>query len=241
MIRVNSPRAAIVSMVALLVGAAMVAPAFAASPTTPAAPLSNGTNAPPPVPAPIIMIIDYEGIIAVSKAGKSISAQIDTQRTAMQKDLAQRENDLRTEQGDLEKQHATMQQDAFEAKAREFQQKVAAYQRDAQLRERALGQGVNDAKQKLTEALTEVVQQLAGERGANLVLYKTQVPLYETSYDASQEALKRLDVKLPNLALVIPKPSEVAGGQPAPAAAAASTSGTATKAAAPAAAPAKKK
>jgi hypothetical protein len=65
------------------------------------------------------------------------------------------------------------------------------------------------------------------------VLYKSQVPLYETSYDASQEALKRLDAKLPALTLTIPKASEVAGGQPAaPAAAAAQPA---------AAAPAKKK
>jgi len=114
-----------------------------------------------------------------------------------------------------------MQADAFEAKAREFQQKVAAYQREAQLRERALQLGFNDAKEKLREALTEVVQQLAGERGANLVLYKSQVPLYETSYDASQEALTRLDAKLASLTLTIPKTSDIAGGaqpQAAPAA-----------------------
>ena len=232
MIRVNFPRAAIVSMVALLVGASLVVPAHAASPAaTPAAPLSTGTNAPPPVPAPVVMIIDYEGIMTVSKAGKAIQAQADAQRSAMQKEFAQKENDLRAEDADLQKQHATMQADAFESKAREFQQKVQSYQREAQLRERALGLGFNDAKQKLTEALTEVVQGLAGERGANLVLYKSQVPLYETSYDASQEALKRLDAKLPTMTLTIPKTSDIAGGQAAPAA----------TAAAPAAAPAKKK
>ena len=232
MIRVSFPRAAIVSMVALLIGASMAMPALAAQPAA-STPLSSGTNAPPPVPAPVVMIVDYEGIMTVSKAGKSIQSQVDAQRSAMQKEFAQRENDLRTEDGELQKQHASMQADAFEAKAREFQQKVAAYQREAQLRERALGLGFNDAKQKLTEALTEVVQQLAGERGANLVLYKSQVPLYETSYDASQEALKRLDAKLPALTLTIPKASEVAGGQPAaPAAAAAQPA---------AAAPAKKK
>jgi Skp family chaperone for outer membrane proteins len=222
MIRVSFPRVAIVSMVALLIGASMAMPAQAAQPAASAPALSSGTNAPPPVPAPVVMIVDYEGIMTVSKAGKSIQSQVDAQRSAMQKEFAQRENDLRTEDGELQKQHASMQADAFEAKAREFQQKVAAYQREAQLRERALGLGFNDSKQKLTEALTEVVQQLASERGANLVLYKSQVPLYETSYDASQEALKRLDAKLPALTLTIPKTSEVAGGQPAgPAAAAA--------------------
>jgi len=233
MIRVNFQRAAIVSMAALLIGATIAAPAHAAgTAAAPAAPLASGTNAPPPVPAPVVMIIDYEGIMTVSKAGKSIQSQVDSQRSTMQKEFAQKENDLRTEQGDLEKQHESMQQDAFEAKARDFQQKVQAYQREAQLRERALGLGFNDAKQKLTEALNGVVQQLASERGANLVLYKSTVPLYETSYDASQEALKRLDAKLPSLTLTIPKTSEIAGGQPAAQAAAPAT--------APAA-PAKKK
>jgi len=234
MIRVNFHRAAVA---ALLIGASVAGAAQAASPAaTPAAPLATGTNAPPPVPAPIVMIIDYEGIMAVSKAGKSISAQADAARTAMQKEFAQKENDLRTEQGELEKAHGTMPQDQWEAKGREFQQKVQSYQREAQLRERALGIGFNESKQKLTEALTGVVQQLAGERGANLVLYKSQVPLYETSYDASQEALNRLDAKLPALTLTIPKTSDIAGGQqPAPAQAASTSKATST------AAPAKKK
>jgi len=236
MIRVNFQRAA---LVALFVGASVTATAQAAqpaaAPATAPAPLAAGTNAPPPVPAPVVMIIDYDGIIAVSKAGKSILAQVDAQRGAMQKEISQKENDLRAEDADLQKQRAAAPGEAWEAKYREFQQKVQSYQHDAQLRDRALAMGLNDAKQKLTEALTGVVQQLAGERGANLVLYKAQVPLYETSYDASQEALTRLDAKLPALTLVIPKPSDIAGGQPqaqqAPAASAAATK----------AAPAKKK
>lgn len=236
MIRVHFQRAAIV---ALLIGASVTAHAAQPAATTPpAAPLSAGTNAPPPVPAPVVMIIDYEGIMAVSKAGKSIQAQADAQRGSMQKEFAQKENDLRAEDAELQKSHAGMQADAWEAKAREFQQKVQSYQREAQLRERALGLGFNDAKQKLTEALTGVVQQLAGERGANLVLYKSQVPLYETSYDASQEALTRLDAKLPALTLTIPKTTDIAGAQPA--APAASAAATKAAPAAPAA-PAKKK
>jgi outer membrane protein len=236
MIRVNFQRAA---LAALLIGASVTATAQAAqpaaAPATPPAPLAAGTNAPPPVPAPIVMIIDYDGIMAVSKAGKSILAQVDAQRGAMQKEIAQKENDLRAEDADLQKQRAATPTDAWEAKYREFQQKVQSYQHDAQLRDRALAMGLNDAKQKLTEALTGVVQQLAGERGANLVLYKAQVPLYETSYDASQEALTRLDAKLPALTLTIPKPSDIAGGQPQ-----ASTAAPAAAKTAPAA-PAKKK
>ena len=213
MTRVFLQRVAVASMVALLIGAsgsALAQTKPAAAPT-----LAAGTNAPPPVPAPIVMIVDFEGIMGVSKAGKSLQGQLDAQRTAMQKEFGGRENELRKEEEDLTKQRSTLPADQFETKAREFQQKVAAYQREAQLRDRALSQGVGEARQKLQQALAEVVQQLTTERGANLVLYKSQVFLYETSYDASQEALKRLDEKLPSLTLTIPKPSEVAGGQPA--------------------------
>jgi len=229
MTRVTFQRAAVLSMVALLIGVSTTALAE----TKPAAPtLASGTNAAPPVPAPIIMIVDFDGIMSVSKAGKSIQAQLDQQRTAMQKEFGTRENDLRKEEEDLQKERSTLPADQFETKAREFQQKVATYQREAQLRDRALGQGFGEAKQKLQQALAEVVQQLTNERGANLVLYKSQVFLYETAYDASQEALKRLDAKLPSVTVTIPKPSEVAGAQPAQSAA--------QPAAAPAA-PAKKK
>lgn len=234
MARVNFQRAAILSMVALLIGVSTAASAQTKAPAAAPTLAAGGASAAPPVPAPIVMIVDFEGIMAVSKAGKSIQSQLDTQRQTMQKEIGQRENDLRNEEQELQKQRATLPADQFETKARDFQQKVAAYQREAQLRDRALGQGFGEAKQKLQQALAEVVQQLTTERGANLVLYKSQVFLYETSYDASQEALKRLDVKLPAVTVTIPKLSDVAGAQPAPAAA------PATAPAAPAA-PAKKK
>ncbi|HEV2678499.1 MAG TPA: OmpH family outer membrane protein [Aliidongia sp.] len=233
MARVNLQRAALLSMVALLLGVSTTASAQTKAPAAAPSLAAGGVNAAPPVPAPIVMIVDFEGIMAVSKAGKSIQTQLDTQRSSMQKEISQRENDLRNEEQELTKQRPTMAADAFEAKARDFQQKVAAYQRETQLRDRALSQGFGEAKQKLQQALAEVVQQLTTERGANLVLYKSQVFLYETSYDASQEALKRLDVKLPAVTVTVPKLSDVAGGQ-APAAAPASAPATP-------AAPAKKK
>lgn len=239
MARVNFQRAATLSMVALLIGVSTTASAQTKPPAAAPTLAAGGANAAPPVPAPIVMIVDFEGIMSVSKAGKSIQSQLDTQRQSMQKEITQRENDLRTEEQDLQKQRSTLAADAFETKAREFQQKVAAYQRETQLRDRALSQGFGEARQKLQQALAEVVQQLTTERGANLVLYKSQVFLYETSYDASQEVLKRLDVKLPAVTMTVPKLSDVAGAQGG--APAAGQPAAAPAAPATPAAPAKKK
>ena len=74
MTRVTLQRAAIYSMVALLIGVSSTA---LAAETKTAPNLAQGTNAAPPVPAPIIMIVDFDGIMSVSKAGKSIQAQLD--------------------------------------------------------------------------------------------------------------------------------------------------------------------
>ena len=54
-------------------------------------------------------------------------------------------------------------------------------------------------------SLLQVVDEIAAERKATLVLSKNQVVLSAKEYDITDEAMKRLNAKLPTVAVEIPK------------------------------------
>ena len=60
------------------------------------------------------------------------------------------------------------------------------------------------AGQAVQRQLLQVVSKLAEERGATIVLPKTLVVLVDKRYDASDEALKRLDAALTQVSVKLP-------------------------------------
>jgi outer membrane protein len=160
---------------------------------------------PPPVP----LVIDADGILHDSKAAQAVEGQLAGQQQAYEKQLSQRENQLQQTKQELIKQQGTMSQDAFEKKRRDFDQSVAAFQRDVQIKRRSLDQAFNTAMSQVRAQLLVIVRQIARERHANLVLLRSQVIVYANAYDATDDALKQLDAQLPSVKVVIPKPSEL--------------------------------
>jgi outer membrane protein len=178
----------------------------------------------PPAPAPpaagamLALVVDAQQVVNESKAGKSIRQQFDTQRQAFSKEVSAAEASLRTQQQEIERQRSILSPDAFSAKAREFDQKVADMRRGWEQKREALQYSLNVSLAQIERNIIEIVSQIALERKANLVLQKQHVVLVDKGYDISQETMARLDQKLPTLAfnLVQPpaqKPGATAQGQ----------------------------
>ncbi|HWK47878.1 MAG TPA: OmpH family outer membrane protein [Stellaceae bacterium] len=215
--------------------AADPAPGAAQTPAAPQPAAPPAASA--PLMAPVIIVVDVEGIMTVSKAAKAIDSQIEAQRQIFQKDVAKREGDLHNAEQDLAKQQSVLAADIFDQRRKDFQQRVAEFQRDVAGKRRSLEVSFNDARGKVQAVLFDIVKQIASESGANMVLPKSQVVLFANSMDKSEEALRRLDQKMPTVSVVIAKATPdpaVAGGALAPAA-------NPAPAAAPAKTPAKPK
>jgi outer membrane protein len=163
----------------------------------------------PPSPPPVPLVIDADGILHDAKAAQDVESQLAAQQQAYEKQLSQRENQLQQTKQDLIKQQGTMSQADFEKKRRDFDQNVAAFQHDVQIKRRSLDQAFNTAMSKVRAQLLDIVREIARERHANLVLLRSQVIVYANVYDATDDALKRLDAQLPTVKVVIPKPSEL--------------------------------
>jgi Skp family chaperone for outer membrane proteins len=183
-------------------------------------------QASPPAGPMLALVVDAQHVVNESKAGKSIRQQFDTQRGTFSKEVSTAEANLRTQQQEIERQRSILSPDAFAAKAREFDQKVADMRRGWEQKRETLQYSLNVSLAQIERSIIEIVSQIALERKANLVLQKQHVVLVDKGYDITQETMERLDQKLPTLAfnLVQPPPQKPGGnanagpGQPPPAA-----------------------
>ncbi len=171
---------------------------------------------------PAMLIVDTEKVLSEAKAMKGLQGQVEGQQQSLQKEFAKKQEDLRSAETELRKEQGSTPNEAFQDKVHAFEKRVAEVQRDAASRKQALEQGFNESLAKVKRALVEVVRDIASERHANMVLQATPFMIFDPSYDASADALRRLDQKVPSVQLVLakvpPPGAEAADGTaPAPA------------------------
>src|SRR5436309_3269246 len=80
----------------------------------------------------VVLVVDARHVMIDSKAGKAIQAQMQTQFGSYQKNISQQEQELVAAQQELQRQQTILSQDAFAAKAKEFDQRIADARRKAQ-------------------------------------------------------------------------------------------------------------
>ena len=157
-----------------------------------------------------------------------VHSQIDERFNDYKKEISHQEEALRGERDTIQRQQASLSADALNQKGREFQQKLDDLQRDVQGKREALEKSNGEALSKIQQEMLKITADIAKERKANLVLQRSDIVLFDQSFDATDEVLQKLDEQMPTLTVnfVAPTPP------PAP---------TPTDAAPPPAAPAKQK
>ncbi len=180
---------------------------------------------PPPAQSIVVVVVDTQRVLEESKAGKTIQSQMQQQVSTYQKNISKQDQDLSAAQQDLQRQQAILAQDAFALKVKEFDQRVNEARKRAQEAQQNLSESQRAAIGKVEYAMLQVVADLAKERGANLVLNKSTVVMFDTHFDVSDEVIKRLDDKLPAVTVSFDRPPANAtpGGAATPAKPAANT------------------
>src|ERR1700737_2525226 len=80
----------------------------------------------------VVLVVDARRVMIDSKAGKAIQTQMQQQFATYQKNISQQEQELVSAQQELQRQQTILSQDAFAAKAKEFDQRIADARRKAQ-------------------------------------------------------------------------------------------------------------
>ena len=151
--------------------------AMAPAPSAPvaAAPAAKGGGG---LTAPVIAVIDVDMVMGQSQAAKSVAAQRDKWQQTYQGELAAQEKTLRETRQKLDADRASMKPEEFQEKARAFEQTVGEFERKVLVRRRALEKSFAIAMGQVERAMIESTAQVAGSRGANVVLPRTQVILF---------------------------------------------------------------
>ena len=149
----------------------------------------------------VIAILDMERILRESKAATALRQEVDRQRQAHQTTLREQESALRTADQELARQRAVLSAESFTAKRKELQEQAVNLQQEFVSRQKEMealfGRGIGQVR----NALAQVAKEIADERGINLILLKATIVLASRDLDITEEALKRLDERLPTVDL----------------------------------------
>ena len=157
------------------------------------------------VAPPAIITVDVQQILRDSLVAKDVQAQMDQRTERYTKDVTAQENDLQKTQDELEHERTTLAPDVFNARMRDFQTRYDTLDNRVQTARQALQQSYNDAMTKVENTALQIIADIAAERKANLVVAKAAVLFEAQDLDITQEVIKRLDGKLPQIQLVVPQ------------------------------------
>ena len=149
-------------------------------------------------------VVDLRVIMQNSAAARSIREQIDKQGQTYQTELTRRQAELQKQQEALQAQQATLSPENFAAKRRTFEDQVAALQRQTAARKDQLQLAADEAMRTVKTNIDEILKQIKPERGVDLIVYAEMVALGDPRYDLTGELLRRLDAKLPRVAVKFP-------------------------------------
>lgn len=159
-----------------------------------------------PLEPSVVIVVDFQLVLRESDASRSIQQQIDERRDAYQGEFAQIEQDLRTAEAAITAERPGMTAEEFEARRRDFEQRVVDAQREAQARHTALDDALDLATNRVREALLQTIADIAQQVGAKIVLNKNQVILTDRGLDFTQQVMDELNRRLPRVDVVMPAP-----------------------------------
>lgn len=152
-----------------------------------------------------IAVINVQQVMGESVAAKSMRAQLEKKQNEFQEAISKKEKVLQKDDKELSKQRSVLSKEAFEKKLRTFQGKATQLQKDVQAKKALLEVSSARALSDIQKATTQIISDLAKEKGFKVAIPTSQVLYAEDSLDISDEVLKRLNKKLPKLVVTFEK------------------------------------
>ena len=155
-------------------------------------------------PQPVILVVDYRQVLQDAAATLTVQAALDSVRASYQEEFLALEQELRQIEQRLMDDRAALGPEQMAERRAEFEQRVAEAQSEARNRLIALDRAQARAMEQVQAVLLDVIAEIAEERGANIVLGKSQIVLVDSALDVSVDALRRLDERLPSVDVTVP-------------------------------------
>jgi outer membrane protein len=159
------------------------------------------TPSSPPAASPIlnVLVVDVQSLLQNSKSAKMVRQQIEQKRSEYAKEISQQEEGLRRERDALQRQQASLSAEALNKKGREFQQKVNELDHSVQAKRQMLEKSNAEALESIQSVILKIITEIAKDRKANLVFQRSELVLFDNSFDVTDQVLTKLDEQLPTL------------------------------------------
>lgn len=154
-----------------------------------------------------IGIIDLQKIQSNSALFKSMKTQGEAYAKKYQDDAAAKEKEIKKMTEDLKALQSGGDADAIKAKEEEIRTKVLKYRQEIIENQKKLEKVLFETGAKINnEDLMPIVGNIAESKGANMILNRSQVILYNPKFDITDEVIKQLDAKKSKV--TVPDPSK---------------------------------
>lgn len=150
----------------------------------------------------VIIVVDLQRILREAAAVQALQQQVSAAREAFQAEIRQREEDLRRLDQELARERPSLSPEVYDERRQALADQLAALQSDIQERRRQLDQALNEGMRQVQSGLLPILQQLTEERGADIMLAKTSIVLARPELEVTDEALARLNAKLPTVTVL---------------------------------------
>lgn len=153
------------------------------------------------IAAPKIVVVDINKIMNDSKAAKNLNSQLEAKRKEFQSQIDAQEKKLKAAEQDLIKQKSVLSKDALEQKQKQFVADLNKARKDVAEKKTKLENAYRASLNTIQQNLQSVIDKMAAEQGFNIAIPSSQLIYANKGLDVTAEALKRLDTKLPSIAL----------------------------------------
>ncbi|WP_040487470.1 OmpH family outer membrane protein [Fodinicurvata sediminis] len=153
------------------------------------------------MPTPKILVVDLQQVMREAEAMKGLREEAEGLRSEMEQELQQQEQSLREEDEALSRQRTVLSQDAFEEKRGQLEQKFSQFQSSANTEMGRLEEAYSEAVAEVEFTIVRISDDIAGERGANMVIPKSTLLLVGDDFEITEEVTTRLNEELPSVSL----------------------------------------
>jgi len=158
------------------------------------APVAQAADAAAP-----IAVVNIQQIMKDSTAAKNVREQLESKQKSFQGEISKKEEQLQKDDQELGKQRSVLSKEEFEKKATAFRAKATAVQKEAQTKKALLDNAFERALNDIQKVVTEIISDLAKEKGFIVAIPTSQILYSDSKLDISEEVLTRLNKKLSKL------------------------------------------
>lgn len=146
-----------------------------------------------------IGVIDLNYILSEASAAKDASLQIEDIAKNIEIEIKKDDEEMIDEQNLLIESQAIMAPEAFDLKRKDYENKVQNYNIERQRKLSEIDLLVSVSRNDVLNALKPILEEISNEKGITILLEKQSVLLNADDMEITEEALKKLNKKLPKL------------------------------------------